>query len=254
MRHEAHNGFNDMSMRTDSFDAEGESDPKTPPSSDSIHDLDGSLTPPPKKVEPREEELERSEFLIRRYQEQGDVGALDEIFRRYYDRVRRKVRVMMSPALRGRVEADDIVNSTFAKAFEIFGEFEYREKASIIHWLAAIAHNKIRDRFRYFNRRAECELEEFFGGSDRSSGGFQIPGHETLPPERLAKEELCKKVDECVARLKPDYRNVILLRDYEGGSWIYVGARMERSDKAAQMLHSRAKIALLEFLRGEGLV
>ncbi len=208
----------------------------------------------PNEATPDPENLEETVHQIRRYQEHGDVAALDAVFTRYYDRVRRVVRVMMSPSLRRRVDVDDIVNSTFGKAFELFDRFEHREHASVIHWLSAIAHNKIRDRFKTFDRRAELELEALFGVGDRSTPAFTPKADDTLPPERVAKEEMKVRVDECIAALKEDYRNVILLRDFEGGSWRYVGETMGRSENAAHMLYGRAKLALVEIMKRDGLI
>jgi RNA polymerase sigma-70 factor, ECF subfamily len=209
------------------------------------------LTPEPQVQPESRNELEQSAMLVQRYQDAGDAEVLGELFTRYYDRVRRIVRVNMSPALQARVEPDDLVNSAMAKAFQIFERFEYREPASLINWLAAIALNKVRDRARKFDRRAEMELEALCGGGT-SSAGFEPSASQTSPPDRVEREELRALVDECIARLSDEHREVILMRDYEGGSWRYVGERMGRSDKAAHMLYVRAKMALVSELRREG--
>ena len=190
--------------------------------------------------------------LVRRYQD-GDKDALDELFRRYYDRVHRIVRVRMSSQLRGRCEADDIVNSAMGQAFRIFHRFEYREPSSVLNWLSKIALNKIRDRAKKIRRRPEVELEGLRPAGD-SDATFDPKESGMLIPDELADAELRSKVDECLTELEEDHREVILHRDYGGHSWEAVGAELGRSAAAARMLHARAKLSLMKQLKKRKLI
>ena len=66
--------------------------------------------------------LTRSVELVRRAQA-GERPALERLFERYYDRVRRIVRARLGPELRLRVESVDILQETFTAAV---GSFDRR--------------------------------------------------------------------------------------------------------------------------------
>jgi len=55
------------------------------------------------------------------------------------------VRARLGARLRQHLESGDILNQTFAKAFQKFDHFEMRDEASLIHWLSKIAEGQIRD-------------------------------------------------------------------------------------------------------------
>jgi DNA-directed RNA polymerase specialized sigma24 family protein len=58
-------------------------------------------------------------------------------------------------------------------------------------------------------------------------------------------------LDECLAGLQEDMREVILLRDFAGASWAHIASRLGRpSSDAARKQHERTLIALREAIRG----
>ncbi len=184
------------------------------------------------------EDLSRSIRLLDRYRLEGDEGALDELMRRYHPRVLRKVRVLMSARVAARHDPEDIAQSVLRVGLEGLGAFEFREPAALIRWLTTIALNKVRSRAR------GRSLDEALVGllPETSSGGEG-------PAEELLRSEAEALVDAAVARLSEDRREVILARDYDGGSWRYVAERLGRSPEACQMLHHRAKLDLRRLLR-----
>jgi RNA polymerase sigma factor (sigma-70 family) len=177
--------------------------------------------------------------LVARYQEEGDAAALEELMRRYHPRIVRKVRVLMGARVAARHEPEDITQSVIRTGLEHLHEFEFREEAALIHWLTAIAVNKIRSLAR--GRALDEVVAEVLPDRAGSEGG---------PEESVLRAEADALVDRAVAELPPDRREVILARDYEGGSWAHVADRMDRSEEACQMLHHRARVELRRRLRG----
>ena len=60
---------------------------------------------------------------------------------------------------------------------------------------------------------------------------------------------------EAIEQLKPDDRTVIELRHFENMTFAAIGEQMDRSESAAQILHSRALVRLgiaLRKLMGQG--
>lgn len=187
--------------------------------------------------------------LVARYQ-QGDEEALEQLFRRYYGRVHRIVRVRLGAPLRRRLESVDLVQEVFADAARGLAGFDMAEPAALVRWLATIAENRIRGA----GREARADKRELDREVPLGPGAAVEAVEESAarPEARLLAREREALVDACVAELREDWRDVLLLRDYEGGSWEHVSARLGRSIAAAQMLHVRAREALREALVRRG--
>jgi len=194
-----------------------------------------------------QDELTNSISLARRYQEVGDRYALDELMCRYRPRLVRKVRVMMSPSLRQRVDIEDIVQSALMKGTRDFLRFEFREPASLIHWLTRIALNEIRAVSR---KRLPRSLDS---GAALGLLPDAACEREPIPPEEAERAESRARLDEAIGRLPGHYRDVLLARDYDGGSWDHVSEVMGRSPEACQMIRKRAIDQLSRLLHREGL-
>lgn len=181
----------------------------------------------------------------------GSREALERLLERYQDRVLRIVRVRLSTKLRRFMESTDIVQETLRKAAANLGELELRSQAAILQWLSRIAENQMLDMHRRLtaakrDRGREVPLGD--GPDDPSSGQ---PAADQLPPDEIAaSRELAQLVDECVAALPDDDREVITLRTYCGGSWEWVTAQMGReSPEAVRQLHRRATVRLARRLQ-----
>jgi RNA polymerase sigma-70 factor (ECF subfamily) len=203
----------------------------------------------PPSWSPRDE-LANSISLVRRVRSEDDRCALEELMRRYRPRLERKVRVMMSGELRRRFEIDDIVQSALATGIRDLDRFEFREPASLIHWLTRIALNEIRAMSR---KRIVAGVEAEPDEEDSSPWARIECERELRPGATLELEERKALFDAAVARLPEHYRDVLLARDYDGGSWDHVAEVMGRSPEACQMIRKRARDMLYEGLKAKGL-
>ena len=182
--------------------------------------------------------------LVRRAKA-GDARALDRLYERYYDRVRRIVRVRLGRGLRSHVDSGDILQNTFVESIKGLERFELREDASLIHWLGRIAENQIRAAADYHgaqkrDRAREVPIEGG-GAGDDVEGVAELAADGTAPIDRLAHAEDVEVVESCLDELRPEYREVILHRDYAGASWAEVAEWVEApSSDAARMLYARA--------------
>lgn len=180
----------------------------------------------------------------------GDLQALDRLFARYYERVRRIVRIRIGPKLRTAVEVEDILQETFVAAVQGFQRFEVRNQASLINWLSTIAEHKIQNaagHMRAAKRDRAREVALKHVRDSMESGELVLePAADILQPlEELAESEQVQLIEECMQELKPSYREVILHRDYAGASWEEVAELMEaKSANAVRMLHARALVEL----------
>lgn len=190
----------------------------------------------------------------------GDREALSRLFDRYYERARRSVRARLGARVRAQLDSGDILQQTFAKAFQIFDRFEMRHEGSFIHWLAEIAAGQIRDEADRIGSKKRTapggvqSLDAEFGGASGNLGAL-VPGEDTGPVGRSARNEQEEALFACLEKLPDEHRRCIVLRDYDGLEWAEVAERMgKNTDSAARETHRRARVLLARCLQSQGFV
>ena len=156
-----------------------------------------------------EEQLTQSLDLVRSAQAGSDV-ALDRLFSRYYERVRRVVRMRLGRKLRGALESGDILQETFAVAVKSFDRFEMREEASLINWLSKLAERQIIAAADYHGaKKRDRDLEVAMDGptSNSQTGEYRMEfGADTPGPRELAEaDEQAQLVEHSMEELSEEY-------------------------------------------------
>lgn len=200
-------------------------------------------------------ELTRTLDLVNKAQG-GDRDALDRLFSRYYERVRRSVRARIGGRLRAHLETADILQPAFAKAFQNFDRFEMRDENSLLHWLAEYAHGQLHDAFERENaqKRRPPAAPLRVDGDSSDGRAIDVPSPVTGPIDAAARDENEAAVEQCLDELPEHYRMVIVLRDYDGLDWHTVAAKLNKNtDSAARELHRRALLDLAVRLQRRGI-
>jgi RNA polymerase sigma-70 factor (ECF subfamily) len=176
----------------------------------------------------------------------GDRGALEDLVRRYQDRLRRIVRIQLgSSSLRRQYDSMDIVQSTFAAALPKIGDLHPRSAAGLLGWLALIATNQIRDAHDHVHARKRDIARE-----DRDEDAqAPISAGGTRPGDAALLAEVRELLDEEVSKLPDEQRRVVVLRDYCGEEWDRIAGELDRANGATRQLHQRAWIRLRNALR-----
>lgn len=188
----------------------------------------------------------------------GNHDALNRLFGRYYERVRRSVRARIGPKLRSHLETGDILQQTFAKAFEKFDQFEMRDEGSLVHWLAQIAEGQIRDVVDHLGARKRTPpgpLVQLDAPVGDASGriGENVPNGQEPLTSALVRNFDVQVLEECLDQLAPQHRAVIVYRDFEGLEWQDVATHAGRpSASAAREMHRAATLELAKLLRRRG--
>lgn len=192
--------------------------------------------------------------LVQRAQA-GDQEALNLLFARYYNRVRKIVRLRMG-RLRNRMESADIVQKTFIAAVGNFDRFELRDESSLINWLAKIAERQIKGEIKRAEalKRGGLDQEKALHGirTATSEGTLTLDpvADVELPLDAVDKDEQREILEECIGELKYEWREVIILRNYTRASWKTVAEEMgSPSVDASRMLYARALVELSEMVR-----
>jgi RNA polymerase sigma-70 factor (ECF subfamily) len=181
----------------------------------------------------------RRSTLLREARE-GSSDALDDLFRDIAPPLLALIRIRLGPLLRRRVESQDVLQATLLKAYSRLDQFEGSGTNSLMAWLAKIAQNEIRDLADYHGRvrrdfRAEVPIEDYVARLEADVRSLI---------RKLESDEQQLKLERVLESLKPDHREVILLRKYEELSFEEIARRLGRSPDACRMLLARAMAAL----------
>jgi RNA polymerase sigma-70 factor (ECF subfamily) len=183
--------------------------------------------------------LPRRSTLLREARE-GSAPALDDLFRDIGPPLLALIRMRLGPLLRRRVESQDVLQATLLKAFSRFDQFEGTGSNSLMAWLAMIARNEVRDLADYHGRerrdlRAEVPIDGY---------AARLEADVRSLIRKLETDEQQLRLERALERLKPEHREVILLRKYEELSFEEIAQRLGRSPDACRMLLARAMAAL----------
>jgi len=208
-----------------------------------------------------EEDLELTQSLdLVRCAQEGDAGALNLLFERYYERVRRVVRMRLGRKLRQEMDSGDILQETFMAAAKAFDQYEVREEAALINWLAKLAENQIIRAADYHgaqkrNQDRRMHLQSLSGSGNLSeTKSFQLPGNTPKPDDQVAGSEEEQLLESCVGELDEEYRELIILREYAGASWEEIARETGRpSSDAARKMHGKAMLELSRLLKERGI-
>lgn len=187
-------------------------------------------------------DLGLSRALLARAQD-GDTHALNELFARYYERLRRIVRIRLGQEARRLVDSGDIVQETFHAALAGLVDLRVSDDGELLRWFARVAENRIRDEIdRQRAQKRAAEREKALEVATEKSG---LADGVTEPPDAAYKREVREVLDLAIAGLPEEYREAVLLRDFCGADWEHIARRLGReSVHAAQQLHQRAWIKL----------
>jgi RNA polymerase sigma-70 factor (ECF subfamily) len=131
------------------------------------------------------------------------------------------------------------------------GDFTYKNEGDFLRWLARITQNALHDNLDkiYTDKRdirKEVRLENY--GPITSGGFVGTPGpiEATTPSVIMSKKEDLDKLEKAIDRLKPDYREVIVLAKIDGLSYREIADRLGKSIDSVGHLLSRAMVALTD--------
>ena len=180
---------------------------------------------------------------------EGDKSALNQLYGAYAERVRWMVRVRMGKELRRKLDSMDVVQDALLHALGGIEDFTYENEGDFIRWLAKIAENAFRDNLdKLHAEKRDIRKELRLGGCGPTTGGrfFGAPGpiDATTPSAIMSKREDLARLEEAIDKLRPEYREVILLAKIEELSYNQIGDRLGKSTGAVKMLVSRAIVAL----------
>ena len=180
-------------------------------------------------------ERESIENLASRAAE-GDRQAFDELVGIYSPRIHALARDLLGKRTLQQVDVADVVQETFAKAFQHIDRLAWKGEKAFFSWLASIAQNVVLSAAQKV-RRVPLQLE------------LDIPDQKASPSKNLRREERLDRLQKAIDALAPHYRQVIVLARMEKLQVKEIASRMNRSQNAVKKLLARA---LQELKKGFG--
>lgn len=161
----------------------------------------------------------------------GDDTAQGELLERVRPRVVLWVASRMSPALRAKVEPEDVAQEILLAVHKAWSSFRGTNERSFFAWLFRIAENRIRDQVDHFGaaKRQAVPLLRF---------------SQTSPSTRVARAEMVIRIQGALTHLSESHRKVIQLVRLEERPVAEVAELMDRSPNAIRVLYCRALKAM----------
>ena len=196
-------------------------------------------------VEPMEEVcVERLLDRARR----GDAEPMGQLLQLYRNYLTILATIQLDQRLRRRMNPSDLVQETMLAAHRDFTSFRGGSEREFLAWLRQVLinclHHAVDVHLKAKKRdvRREISIEQVSLALDRSVVNFaQVladPG--VSPSASMRRREGAVALADQLARLKPEYRDVIVLRNLQGLSFEEIAERMDRKTGAVRMLWLRA--------------
>src|SRR5438445_6548169 len=159
-------------------------------------------------VEAKVAEPQTEELALVDQARQGDVGAFEQLIKRYDRNVFR----IAQHITQNREDAEDVVQDAFIKAYQNLGQFQGNSK--FYTWLVRIAVNEALMKLRKRKSDKTVSLDEPTDtGEDTVVREIAVWGDD--PEQKYTREELRSILDNAIQSLKPAFRTVFTLRDIE---------------------------------------
>jgi RNA polymerase sigma-70 factor (ECF subfamily) len=142
-------------------------------------------------------------------------------------------------------DAEDIAQDAVIKAYK--GLKNFRGEARFSTWLMAITLNEARSRWRKTNG----EQLDFLSDGDDSGGDYTpsvLADWRYIPSEELERKELRQALQQAIAKLSPEYREVLILRDVRGMSIAETAEATGVNEGLVKVRLFRARITMQKML------
>lgn len=142
--------------------------------------------------------------------QQGDTGAFNELITRH----RQRCFAMIYQMVRNEEDAWDLAQDGFVRAWKSIANF--RGQSAFYTWLHRIMTNVALDWLRKKHIQSGQEFDDTIGLRRIEPGAVTAPKPAMQSAERIADAEVRQSIDAALAKLSPEHRMAIVLREIEG--------------------------------------
>jgi RNA polymerase sigma-70 factor, ECF subfamily len=184
---------------------------------------------------------EASDLVLVERVQRGEAGAFDYLVVRY----RHKVLKLIMRYVRDPVEAEDVAQEAFLKAYRALPSF--RGDSAFYTWLYRIAINTAKNAL-VSSRRRPVDYDLDLQDPEQYDMQARLKDAET-PEGLLLTDEIRDTVNSAIEHLPEDLRTAIVLRELEGMSYEEIAAAMDCPVGTVRSRIFRAREAIDKRLR-----
>jgi RNA polymerase sigma-70 factor (ECF subfamily) len=182
----------------------------------------------------------------------GDGDALGRLLEAYRQYIELMARLHLDRSLRQKLSPSDVAQETFAQAHRCFHQFEGASEAELLAWLRTIVATQLAMHGRrYRTQRRDVRLEQRLVESlDQSSNQLvdRLYAAGSSPSKGAARREQAVILANALAALRPDYRDVIILRHLEEREFADIARQTGKSIDSVKNTWARALGKLREIV------
>lgn len=154
--------------------------------------------------------IEVSDIDLVKRSQAGDTRAFDILVTRY----RGRIYAMTYHLIQNETEAWDLAQEAFIKAWRALPNFKL--DAGFYTWLYRIAHNVSYDWLRKKKIQGDGEFDDEHTSHRAAAGAETAPKGDPAPDMAMRNAEVGQRIQAAIAKLSPEHRQVIVLREVEG--------------------------------------
>ena len=158
-------------------------------------------------------------ILVKRAR-QGDLGAYDDLIRRYQERIYATVYHMTA----NHEDANDLAQEAFIKAYQALKSF--KGGSSFYTWVYRIAVNKTINFLKQRKNKAHMSLDDLDFNAEHDPDLVALVSEKT-PRREVNLAELHEKLNAAMQKLSEPHRLVVTLHDVQGLSHEEIAEIME---------------------------
>ena len=192
-------------------------------------------------IQPKVSEQVSEELTLVQAAKAGDVGAFEDLVRRYDRNVFR----IAQHITQNREDAEDVVQDAFLKAYGNLAQFQGQSK--FYTWLVRIVVNEALMKLRRRRPERMVSLDEDVKTED-DSVPREVADWSPNPEQLYSQSELHDILSRTIQGLPPSFRTVFVLRDVEGLSTEETAEALGLSIPAVKSRLLRARLQLRERL------
>jgi RNA polymerase sigma-70 factor (ECF subfamily) len=192
-------------------------------------------------IQPKVSEPVSEELALVQAAKAGDVGAFEDLVRRYDRNVFR----IAQHITQNREDAEDVVQDAFLKAYSNLGQFQGQSK--FYTWLVRIVVNEALMKLRRRRPERMVSLDEDVKTED-DSVPREVADWSPNPEQLYSQSQLHDILSKTIQGLPPGFRTVFVLRDVEGLSTEETAEALGLSIPAVKSRLLRARLQLRERL------
>jgi RNA polymerase sigma-70 factor (ECF subfamily) len=185
----------------------------------------------------------------------GDTEALNELFVRHRERLRRMVDIRLDHRLQARLDASDVIQDAYVEVVERLGEYLRDPRLPFFLWLRLVVGERLTKLHRHHlgtpMRDAGREVALYRGALPQASSAAlaaQLLGQHTSPSEAAVRAERLLRLQEALNSLDPMDREILALRHFEELTSAEAARVLEIEEAAAAKRYVRALRRLKKIL------